>query len=317
MSKIIRMTPEMIEEATARFQESLRKMNCTDGKVQYSDTFKPTGEKATVWFTPSAYAKMIVLVKGYSSEVAWHGIAHRTGAEDACEYTISDILVYPQIVDGTNANTDQKEYEMWLMQQEDEVFNNIRMQGHSHVNMGVTPSAVDLAHQRKIVDQLEDDMFYIFMIWNKSFEYNARIYDLKKNVLFEPADVSVRMVGEEQGLAEFYDDSKKIVKHRYQQSGPNSRQGTTVYSGTTVNPAKGATTPTKDTTVPAKPAEPAKPVNSENPPSRPKPCIGNGWQGASAAQASQNNVDDDDDIYNNMYGGAFGGYGGYGGYYGQ
>ena len=41
--------------------------------------------------------------------------------------------------------------------------------GHSHVNMGTSPSSVDLNHQEEILRMLGDNDFYIFMIWNKSF----------------------------------------------------------------------------------------------------------------------------------------------------
>ena len=79
--------------------------------------------------------------------------------EEKDTYLISDILVYPQEVTGSTVTTDQNEYEMWLMKQEDDVFNNIRMQGHSHVNMSTSPSSVDLNLYDGILSQLDSDMF--------------------------------------------------------------------------------------------------------------------------------------------------------------
>lgn len=40
-------------------------------------------------------------------------------------------------------------------------------------------------------------MFYIFMIWNKRGEKTVKIYDLRENILFETADVTVTMPDEE------------------------------------------------------------------------------------------------------------------------
>jgi hypothetical protein len=38
--------------------------------------------------------------------------------------------------------------------------------------MGTTPSGVDTNLYDQLLGQLEDDMFYIFMIWNKRWEDN-------------------------------------------------------------------------------------------------------------------------------------------------
>lgn len=279
MSKIIRMTPEMIDQAKIEFERRLKAMNCVDGRVTYVKAFESTNQKAVVWFTPDAYTKMIALIQDSDKEVAWHGVAHRAG-DRVGEYVISDILVYPQEVTGATVNTDQAEYEMWLMEQEDDVFNNIRMQGHSHVNMPTSPSGTDLEHQAKIVQQLEGDMFYIFMIWNKHFKYTAKIYDLKINTLFEPGDISIQMVGASNGIAEFLQEARSMVRtksYSYQGGGNN-------YGG--YRPA--STTPT--TTPAASTTAPQSANSGSNIPSRPKSCIGNGWSG-------KNNYVDYEDPY--------------------
>lgn len=155
-----------------------------------------------------AWEKMQLLVKEFDKEVAWHGIAERCEEKDT--YLISDILVYPQEVTGSTVTTDQSKYENWLMSHDDEVFNNIRMQGHSHVNMAVSPSSVDLSLYERILDQLSSDMFYIFMIWNKRGEKTVKIYDLRENILFETADVTVTIKGMED-MTEFLEEAKELV----------------------------------------------------------------------------------------------------------
>lgn len=299
MSKIIRMTPEMIQEATERFAAQLKRSNIVDGKISYSETFKATGQKAVVWFTPDAYAKMVALIQDSDKEVAWHGVAHRVD-DQVGQYVITDILVYPQEVTGATVNTDQEEYEMWMMQQEDDVFNNIRMQGHSHVRMETHPSPTDLEHQAKIVEQLEGDMFYIFMIWNKYFKYTAKIYDLQINTLFEPSDISVMMVGSRQGLEDFLKEARSMVKtktYNYQ-----SYQGTGYQSGYqgsyngSYNQNKPATTQqSSQSTVTASTKDEKKNENS-GVPSRPKGCIGKGWGGANGCDNNYD-YDDADDPY--------------------
>lgn len=302
MSKIIRMTPAMIEESKRRFEDKLKNMNCVDGKITFTDTFTPTGQKAVVWFTPDAYTKMIALIQDSDKEVAWHGIAHRM-EDQVGHYVISDILVYPQEVTGSTVNTDQAEYENWLTKQDDDVFNNLRMQGHSHVRMDTFASAIDLEHQAKIVQQLEGDMFYIFMIWNKYFKFTAKIYDLKINTLFEPGDISVQMVGASQGLAEFLKEARDMVKPKVY-SGQGGYQGN--YQNQNKTPTTTQNTPATTTPASTTPAVTSKeqPVANTNTgsniPSRPKTCIGAGWSGKANHQNDGYDYD-----YDNPYYGAY------------
>lgn len=156
---------------------------------------------------------MLTLVREFDKEVAWHGIAHRCEDEEDA-YIISDILVYPQEVTGATVNTDQEKYQMWLMNHDDDVFNNIRMQGHSHVNMSTSPSTVDTSLYDRILEQLDDDMFYIFLIWNKRNEKTIKIYDLAKNVLFETADVTVSVREDDIGMERFLKNAKEMVQDK-------------------------------------------------------------------------------------------------------
>ena len=214
MSKVIKLTTEQLQECRKDFDTALSSMKLTDGKISFIKTITCPNEKATLYFDPLAWRKMQTLVKEFDKEIAWHGVAYRGEDEAKNEYYITDILVYPQKVTGVTVNTDQEKYEMWLMQHDDDVFNNIRMQGHSHVNMGVTPSSVDETHQAKILEPLEDDMFYIFLIWNKTGSKFIKIYDLKKNILFETADVSVEILDDGSGIDEFLSDAKKLVEDK-------------------------------------------------------------------------------------------------------
>lgn len=214
MSKIIRLTPECLAEIRKDFESSLQGAKIADGKISFTKTFSYINRKATVYFTEMAWLKMQTLIREFDKEVAWHGVAYRGEEESKDEYYITDILVYPQEVTGATVNTDQEKYEMWLMNHDDDVFNNIRMQGHSHVNMGTSPSGVDTTHQEKILAQLDDDMFYIFMIWNKRGEKTIRIYDLAKNILFDGGDVSVEVQDDGTGISAFLAEAKKMVQDK-------------------------------------------------------------------------------------------------------
>lgn len=227
MSKIIKLTPEYIEECKKEFEEALTSAKVADGKVSFSKILSAEDRKATVYFTEMAWTKMQSLIREFDKEVAWHGVAYRGDDPEIDDYYITDILVYPQEVSGASVEMDVSKYADWLTENfEDERFNNIRMQGHSHVNMGVTPSGVDLTHQEAILDQLTDSMFYIFMIWNKSKANNIKIYDMEKNVLFEDKDITYEVLSDGYGIENFIKDAKSMVKERaYQTTGYTYNSG--------------------------------------------------------------------------------------------
>lgn len=254
MSKIIRIAPDQYDQLYQEFLQSLRGTRISDGKITYTKTFDTVTRKATVFFSEKAWLKMEALINGFDKEVAWHGIAYRDEDPTKDNYYITDILVYPQMVTGATVNTDQKEYEKWLMELDDKTFNNLRMQGHSHVNMGVTPSAVDTQYYDDILDRLEDDMFYIFMIWNKKAQKTVKIYDFAKNVLFDTFDCEVKVVDGEYGLSKFVDEAKANVKDRVYTSNHNT------YATSSYQTPK--YTPPATTTKPAAAASPAPAVAS-------------------------------------------------------
>lgn len=214
MSKNIKITDESLNEVRKAFEEALSTGKFSDGKITFTKTLGIVNRKATVFFTELAWLKMQTLIREFDKEVAWHGIAKRGEDASKDEYYITDILVYPQEVTGATVSTDQEKYQMWLMNHDDEVFNNIRMQGHSHVNMGVTPSIVDTSLYDRILEQLDDDMFYIFMIWNKRKEKTIKIYDLAKNILFDTSDVTVEVLDDGTGIEKFLKDAKDAVKDK-------------------------------------------------------------------------------------------------------
>ena len=193
MAKLIKLTDDIIAQIKLEFDTYIRD-KISDGKINFQKNIGTVKRKATVYFTELAYRKFQALVDGFNNEVAWHGLAYRGKDESKDEYYITDILVYPQEVTGATVTTDQKKYQDWLMSQDDDTFNNVRMQGHSHVNMGVSPSGVDENLYESILAQLDDNMFYIFQIWNKKGDKTCKIYDLKKNIMFDTADCEIKIL---------------------------------------------------------------------------------------------------------------------------
>lgn len=214
MSRIIKLNDTCKEEILKDFGDMLSKAKAEDGKISYTKILNYVNRKAKLRFTELAWTKMQTLIRDFSTEVGWHGVAKRSEDPDKDEYIIEDILVYPQVVDGTNVNTNQQAYNQWLFSDElDPVFNHIRFHGHSHVNMSTTPSSVDTSHWGGILETLLDDMFYIFAIWNKRNEKTIKIYDLKKNILFETSDITVEIIADDT-TEKFMEKAKSMVVER-------------------------------------------------------------------------------------------------------
>lgn len=209
----IRITDELRAECLKEFSEMLTRTKVMGGEIKFSKTFYCKGnQRVSLVFTEEAWLKMDTLVKNFSSEVAWHGVVNKSKNGSGISYTVLDIIVFPQNVSGVTVETDQEAYEKWLYSEElNDVFDGIRMQGHSHVNMSVSPSGTDLEHQRKILGELEDDMFYIFLIQNKRGEQFIRIYDMEENAIFEAEDIDVEVLDGEYGLRGFLDRAKGLV----------------------------------------------------------------------------------------------------------
>ena len=213
MSRYLTLTPEVLSQAVEEFRKAAS-ARYTTGKFTYEKPLGTTNARAKLIFTEIAWLKIQTLVHAFSSEVAWHGTAARTADN---EYTVFDIVVYPQEVSGATVVTDQTKYQNWLMSQDDAVFDNLRFQGHSHVDMGVTPSTIDTTNYDKILDQLDDGMFYIFAIFNKKGDRTVRIYDYETNLFFDTADVDVTIQSELLDLEGFLKDARAQVSQRQPQ----------------------------------------------------------------------------------------------------
>lgn len=284
MSKPIKLTQELKQQAVAEFAEALAGMKMADGKVNYSKNFTyKSEEKAKILFTPTAYAKMVSLLMAFESEVAWHGVGERI---DESSFIISDIVVYPQTVTGATVDMDTEKYALWLMENdEDDRFNHIIMQGHSHVKMQTSPSSVDKTHQEEILAQLTDDMYYIFMIWNKRLEHTTKIYDLQNNTMYDDDEIEYGIIDDQCDLDEFIEEANKLVVERKYSSGSYNYGGGYGYdyNGAGYN-GGGCKGTSSVSTVPSSKSKTKQKNKSD---------IGSGWKG----RGTEDMEDDADDYY--------------------
>ena len=97
------------------------------------------------------------------------------------------------------------EFEMSLTTEQD---NTKRFHGHSHVNMGVTPSGVDESFYQDILTQVND--YFIICITNKSNQYTVRFYDVQNNILY--TDLKLEILNDDgTTLEHWYEEAKKCL----------------------------------------------------------------------------------------------------------
>lgn len=241
MARIIKVTDQFVEGMLGELVNAIRNARMTDGKFTFQKSFDSIDRRAELKFTEIAWLKMQTLIQNFDKEVAWHGVVLR-GDND--EYIVKDILVYPQKVEAATVESDDEKYPLWYGQLVDqpEVFNNLRLQGHSHVNMGVTPSSTDLAYYKELLADVPEDSFYVFIIMNKKGDKTIKIYDFVSNILFETADVDVSIIDEGHGLDQFLKDAKDFVKPAVHNTQPKYNYGNYNNNGYSQQPSSYAWT---------------------------------------------------------------------------
>lgn len=163
-------------------------------------------ERITIHFTPLAYLRCLEMVRCYSSEIGWYGLIRKI---DKRTYQVYDIIVCKQKVNGARVITEDDDMIEFYESLTDEQSEFMHFQAHSHVNMGTTPSAVDVENQMSTVRNMGGKGFYLFQIWNKTLDINSFLYDLDSNIFFDKDDIDVVIDDEQFGTVSGFIDSLK------------------------------------------------------------------------------------------------------------
>ncbi|HPE08105.1 MAG TPA: hypothetical protein PLT28_00020 [Saprospiraceae bacterium] len=208
MAVPLKATPKIIAEFLAEVQTSLETQKFLNGVISVKQAYHyPDAKRPKIVFSPMAWLKMTSLIAEFTSEVAWYGLVVR----DDMTFHVNDILVYPQKVSGATVVTDDEKFGPWIASASPEVRRMRRFHGHSHVNMGVTPSKVDETFQQDTIDLLGNEDYYIFMIWNKSHQFWAKIIDASENVIYELKDIDVSIEGFNDIGTSFINEAKQLA----------------------------------------------------------------------------------------------------------
>ena len=128
--------------------------------------FKPLISPRVI-LTPEVKYEMDLIIKHCPTEVGWFGLVERT---DKFTFRITKIFLPVQKVHSATCEIDPDaivKLAMELMDTGED--SKLRLWGHSHVNMGVSPSGQD---ENMFKDLHQNCNFFIRLIANKKGEYN-------------------------------------------------------------------------------------------------------------------------------------------------
>lgn len=165
-----------------------------------------------------ALNKMFLYVKIGSKEVGWMGTL-LDEREEKDEFFLKDVFLAEQEVSAvtTNLTPDgvaEMMNELMLLPDAMEVCNNLKFWGHSHVNMGVGPSAQD---KETVVDLRGDTTDYFLRgIFNKKGEVKFTLFLYDRNVVIDDIDWFV----EEDQLTDLEAEIKKEFDEKVSEAAP-------------------------------------------------------------------------------------------------
>ncbi len=193
--RYIKLTEQLEQQLLTDFMNKIKGNRFSEEKLSFTFDLKQDvkpEDKVNLIIEANAWIKMWGLVSSESGEIGWHMICERINDKTI---VIKDVLLYPQYVTGVTVTTDDVGYGNWLHKELDmEEINNLRGHGHSHVNMGTSPSGVDRTWYNEILQSLAEDDYYVFMILNKKDDMFLEIYDLKTNTIYDKKDVNVHIL---------------------------------------------------------------------------------------------------------------------------
>jgi hypothetical protein len=142
------------------------------------------GGEPNIWVMPLALEKMGYYVKNCAKEIGWLGTVERI--ENI--FVIHDVFLFHQEVNAATCEISPASMADFITEQiianpeiGMEIANSLKLWGHSHVNMGVSPSGQDEQQARKFKDGNE---YFIRVIANKSGEMEFALFDFLRGITF-------------------------------------------------------------------------------------------------------------------------------------
>ena len=183
--------------------------------VKLMDRFAPK-----ISINLNAMNKMKEYVRQSDLEIGWLGTSRRVGNV----FYIDDVFLFRQEVHATTTEITTEglnEFAMDLLYEENgiEIWNNMKVWGHSHVNMPTSPSAQDDKQIEVFAENAED--FFIRIIANKSGEFRIDLYDFTTGVIYEKLPYEINYGADTEIIESLYRKIAEIEEMIYGRTEPS------------------------------------------------------------------------------------------------
>ena len=173
-------------------------------KVKLMKNFSPK-----IFIDIKALNKMKEYVRQSSLEIGWLGTCEKIDNN----YFITDVFLFKQEVHSTTTEITTEglsEFAMDLMSTPNglDIWNNMKVWGHSHVNMSTSPSSQDDKQIDVFAENAED--FFIRIIANKSNNFRIDLYDYTSGVMYEELPYEVDFGEDEEYITALYNKIEEI-----------------------------------------------------------------------------------------------------------
>ena len=156
--------------------------------------------KPTLFISNDAYLKMQEYIAQSKKEIGWLGTCSRQDDD----YIINNVYLFDQEVHETTCEITEEglnKFALELMEKPNgmDIWNNICLWGHSHVNMGVLPSSQDNKQLDFFLKNMKEG-FFIRYIGNKKGEIGLQIVDIDKNIILDEKEISIKRIMTEEDV---------------------------------------------------------------------------------------------------------------------
>ena len=156
--------------------------------------------KPTLFINNDAYLKMQEYIAQSNKEIGWLGTCSRKDED----YIINNVYLFDQEVHETTCEITEEglnKFALELMKTPNgmDIWNNICLWGHSHVNMGVLPSSQDNKQLDFFLKNMKEG-FFIRYIGNKKGEIGLQIVDIDKNIILDEKEISIKRIMTEEDV---------------------------------------------------------------------------------------------------------------------
>jgi hypothetical protein len=146
------------------------------------------GGTPKIYATPEAMHKMQAYTELCSDEIGWLGDVEELGG---MRYLITDVFLAKQTVSGATCNL-TPEGILELIEERliaGEEVSNMKMWGHSHVNMGAFASGQDETQFKEL--QANSTDFFIRLIMNKRDDFHITFIDIARQIQWTELPITV------------------------------------------------------------------------------------------------------------------------------